>query len=225
MKFSFSIAIFSLVCGALSHCAVAQPTPPLPGDNAGAKSTNQTAKPKEDTKSVITNAVKEVAVIKTSVGEMVVEFWPEAAPNTVENFKKLARQGFYNGTAFHRIVRGFMIQGGDPLSKTDDAMVGTGGPGYQIKAEFNDHRHVRGVLSMARSRDPNSAGSQFFICLEAAPSLDGSYTAFGKLIKGEDVLVKIGDTPVTRGSGGENSKPVQRVAVESIKIVPAETVK
>src|SRR5438477_11900322 len=107
----------------------------------------------------------EVAVIKTTEGEMVVKFWPDVAPKTVENFKKLAKDGFYDGTAFHRIVKGFMIQGGDPLSKKDDARVGTGGPGYTIKAEFNDKSHQRGVLSMARSSDPDSAGSQFFICL------------------------------------------------------------
>src|SRR5438309_6796324 len=97
------------------------------------------------------NSTNEVAVIKTSEGEMVVEFWPDVAPNTVENFKKLARGGFYDGTAFHRIVKGFMIQGGDPLSKTDDPMAGTGGPGYKVKAEFNERPHVRGVISMARS--------------------------------------------------------------------------
>jgi peptidyl-prolyl cis-trans isomerase B (cyclophilin B) len=104
--------------------------------------------------------VKEVAVIKTSMGEMVVEFWPEVAPKTVENFKKLAREGFYDGTAFHRIIKGFMIQGGDPKTKdlSKEAEFGTGDPGYKIKAEFNNRKHVRGVLSMARSRDPDSAG-------------------------------------------------------------------
>ena len=163
----------------------------------------------------------EVAVIKTTEGEMTVKFWPDVAPKTVENFKKLARDGFYDGTAFHRIVKGFMIQGGDPLSKTDDAMVGTGGPGYKIKAEFNNKSHVRGVLSMARSQHPDSAGSQFFICLADAKFLDKQYTGFGEVIKGDDVLGKIGDTPTTRGSGGEQSKPTKRVGVESIKIVPA----
>ena len=152
---------------------------------------------------------------------MTVKFWPDVAPKTVENFKKLARDGFYDGTAFHRIVKGFMIQGGDPLSKKDDAMVGTGGPGYKIKAEFNNKSHVRGVLSMARSQDPDSAGSQFFICLADAKFLDRQYTGFGEVIKGDDVLGKIGDTPTTRGSGGEQSKPTKRVGVESIKIVPA----
>ena len=171
--------------------------------------------------------VKEVAVIKTSQGEMVVEFWPDVAPKTVENFKTLARKGFYDGTAFHRIVKGFMIQGGDPLTKdsSKEAMWGTGDPGYKVKAEFNDRRHERGVLSMARSQDPDSAGSQFFICLGEASFLNGKYTAFGKLIKGDDVLGKIGDTPVTMSGGGEKSKPLARVSVESVKIVPADSVK
>jgi peptidyl-prolyl cis-trans isomerase B (cyclophilin B) len=164
--------------------------------------------------------IPEVAVIKTAAGEMVVEFWPDVAPKTVENFKTLAKKGFYDGTAFHRIVKGFMIQGGDP--KTKDAKLvdewGTGDPGYKIKAEFNDRKHVRGVLSMARSRNPDSAGSQFFICLDAAPFLDGQYTAFGKVIKGEDVLLKLGETPVGPSAGGEVSKPHERVGVESIKI-------
>src|ERR1051325_2190779 len=109
----------------------------------------------------------EVAVIKTSEGDMVVQFWTDAAGNTVDNFKKLARQGFYDGTTFHRIVKGFMIQGGDPNSKdpAKENSYGQGGPGYNIKAEFNNHSHDRGVISMARGPDPDSAGSQFFICL------------------------------------------------------------
>jgi len=164
---------------------------------------------------------REVAVLKTSAGEMVIEFWPDVAPKTVENFKKLAQKGFYDGTAFHRIVKGFMIQGGDPLSKrADDPLVGTGGPGYQIEAEFNERPHVRGVISMARSQDPDSAGSQFFICLADARFLDRQYTAFGKLIKGDDVLGKIGDTPTTAGPGGERSKPTERVVLEKVTITP-----
>ena len=139
---------------------------------------------------------KEVAVIKTTEGEMVVEFWPEVAPKTVENFKTLAKKGFYDGTCFHRVIKGFMIQGGDPLTKdaSKEAMWGTGGPGYTIKAEFNDRSHVRGVISMARSPDPDSAGSQFFICHGDPTSLDHKYTAFGKLLKGDDVLEKIATT-------------------------------
>jgi len=173
------------------------------------------------------NSAKEVAVIKTSEGEMVAEFWPEVAPNTVENFKKLARSGFYDGTAFHRIVKGFMIQGGDPLTKdpAKESRYGTGDPGYKIKAEFNDRSHERGVLSMARSSDPDSAGSQFFICLANVSRLDHQYTTFGKIIKGDDVLGKIGDTEVTTSDSGERSKPTKRVTVESIKIVPTDSVK
>ena len=173
------------------------------------------------------NSANEVAVIKTSEGEMVAEFWPEVAPNTVENFKKLARSGLYDGTAFHRIVKGFMIQGGDPLTKdpAKESRYGTGDPGYKIKAEFNDRSHERGVLSMARSSDPNSAGSQFFICLANVSRLDHQYTTFGQIIKGDDVLGKIGDTEVTMSDSGERSKPTKRVTVESIKIVPADSVK
>jgi peptidyl-prolyl cis-trans isomerase B (cyclophilin B) len=161
------------------------------------------------------------AIIKTTAGEMVVEFWADVAPKTVENFKKLAKKGFYDGTSFHRIVQGFMIQGGDPLTKdaARERDWGTGGPGHTVKAEFNDRSHQRGVLSMARSSDPDSAGSQFFICLGDASFLDGKYTAFGKLVSGDDVLGKIGSTPVAAGNSGEKSKPLSRVGVESVTIV------
>jgi len=151
---------------------------------------------------------------------MRVELWPDVAPKTVENFKTLAQKGFYDGTAFHRIVKGFMIQGGDPLTKDPkmEADWGTGGPGYKIKAEFNDRSHERGVISMARSQQPDSAGSQFFICLEDAKFLDRNYTAFGQLVSGDEVLGKIGETPVASSNSGEKSKPLTRVAVESIRI-------
>jgi peptidyl-prolyl cis-trans isomerase B (cyclophilin B) len=167
----------------------------------------------------------EVAVIKTTAGELVLEFWSDVAPKTVENFKTLAKKGFYDGTAFHRIIRDFMIQGGDPLTKNpnmEDSW-GTGDPGYKIKAEFNDRSHQFGVISMARSSNPDSAGCQFFVCNGDASQLDGKYTAFGKIIKGDDVLKKISDTPVKPGSSGERSKPMTRVGVESIKIVPQGT--
>jgi len=184
-----------------------------------------TAEEKKETSPM--NSSNEVAVIKTSEGEMVVQFWTDAAPNTIDNFKKLARQDSYKGTIFHRIIKGFMIQGGDPNSKdpTKENSYGEGGPGYQIKAEFNDHPHERGVLSMARASDPDSAGSQFFICLGPVRRLDHQYTTFGKLIKGDDVLDKIGNTPVERNAQGETSKPTKRVVIESVKIVPAESVK
>jgi peptidyl-prolyl cis-trans isomerase B (cyclophilin B) len=216
MKFLL-LSCFAMLCTACGGGPTAQtPTPSQTPAPTQAPATTQTSTPMSN----------EAAIIKTSEGDMVIEFWPEAAPNTVENFKKLARQGFYNGTAFHRIIKGFMIQGGDPLTKDLSAQArwGTGGPGYQIKAEFNSHSHQRGVISMARSNDPDSAGSQFFICLGDASFLDGKYTAFGHLIKGDDVLGKIGDTPVT-GSGGEASKPVKRIEVKSVDIVPLDSVK
>jgi peptidyl-prolyl cis-trans isomerase B (cyclophilin B) len=164
----------------------------------------------------------EIAVIKTTEGEMAVEFWSDVAPKTVENFKTLARKGFYDGTCFHRVIKDFMIQGGDPLTKdaTQERNWGTGGPGHNVKAEFNDRHHDRGVLSMARSSDPDSAGSQFFICHGNPRFLDRQYTAFGKLIRGDDVLEKIATT-ATR----PQDRPVKRMAIESITIVPAEVAK
>ncbi len=164
----------------------------------------------------------EVAVIETSKGRLVLEFWPDVAPKTVENFKKLAKDGFYDGTAFHRILSGFMAQGGDPLTKdpSKEALWGTGDPGYKIAAEFNDRKHTRGVISMARSADPDSAGSQFFLMLGAAPHLDNQYTGFGKVIDGEETLVKIAATPVVMARNGEPSKPAERVEIKSVKIVP-----
>ena len=164
----------------------------------------------------------EVGVLETSKGRMVVEFWPSEAPTTVANFKKLARSGFYNGTGFHRIIAGFMIQGGDPKSKNPKAPdIGTGGPGWTVPAEFNDHKHVKGVLSMARGGDPNSAGSQFFIMHGTTPSLDHQYTAFGHVIEGMDVVDKIasvrtGPNPMMPG---ENSKPLEWVTLKSVKIM------
>ncbi len=163
----------------------------------------------------------EHAVIKTSCGEMTVAFWPEVAPKTVENFKRLARESFYDGTAFHRIIKGFMVQGGCPHTKAGaSGSPGTGGPGWNVKAEFNAKAHVRGVLSMARSAHPDSAGSQFFICHGDARFLDRQYTAFGEVVKGLDVLDRIASVPCT-GAGGERSQPVERIAIESVCLVPA----
>ena len=163
---------------------------------------------------------EEFAVITTDRGEMKARFWPEVAPKTVANFKKLASAGFYDGTAFHRIIKGFMIQGGCPNTKEGaTGMPGTGGPGHTVKAEFNERSHVHGVLSMARSSHPDSAGSQFFICLGDAKFLDRQYTAFGELVGGKDVLDLIGNTPVEFGGGGEKSTPIERVGVQSVKIV------
>ena len=162
----------------------------------------------------------EVAVIKTNYGELTIAFWPDVAPKTVENFKKLATEGFYNGTVFHRIIKGFMIQGGCPNTKKGArGMPGTGDPGYKLKAEFNSKAHVRGVISMARAQDPNSAGCQFFICHGDARFLDRQYTAFGQLTAGDDVLERIANIPC---SGPERSTPSDRVEIESITLVAAQ---
>jgi len=167
-------------------------------------------------------ATNEHAVIKTSYGEMEIAFWPDVAPKTVENFKKLAREGFYDRTAFHRIIKGFMIQGGCPNTKPDARGIpGTGDPGYKVKAEFNGKSHTRGVISMARAAHPDSAGCQFFIVHGEAKFLDRQYTAFGQLVKGDDVLEKIAGVPTKSGGGGEKSTPIGRVEVESVTIVSA----
>jgi|UniRef100_UPI00404B17E9 peptidyl-prolyl cis-trans isomerase B (cyclophilin B) len=164
----------------------------------------------------------EKAIIKTTYGDLTIAFWPDVAPKTVANFKKLASEGFYNGTAFHRIIKGFMIQGGCPNTKAGQkGMPGTGGPGYQIKAEFNPKSHVRGVISMARSASPDSAGSQFFICHGDAKFLDRQYTAFGELVDGDDVLERIATVPTQGGGGGEKSTPIDRIELTSVEIVAA----
>jgi cyclophilin family peptidyl-prolyl cis-trans isomerase len=132
--------------------------------------------------------------ITTNFGDIELEFYPQDAPKTVENFKQLAKRGFYNGLIFHRIVPGFVVQGGDPNTRdvNNKSKWGTGGPGWNIKAEFNKNKHSRGALSMARSQDPNSAGSQFFIVLKDSNFLDGQYTVFGRVISGmENVVDKI----------------------------------
>ena len=127
-------------------------------------------------------------------GEIVIEFFPADAPKTVDNFVKLATKGFYDGTTFHRVDADFVVQGGDPQSKklpVGDPRIGSGGPGYSVKAEFNKQKHDRGAVAMARAQDPDSAGSQFYITLAPAPFLDGQYTVFGKVVKGMDVVDKI----------------------------------
>ena len=152
---------------------------------------------------------------------MTIGFWEDVAPKTVENFKKLAKDGFYDGTAFHRIIKGFMVQGGDPLTKdaANERAWGTGDPGYKIKAEFSSRPHKRGVISMARAQNPDSAGCQFFICLGDADFLNGQYTCFGELIDGDDVLGRLGDVDVRNSGGGEASRPTTRQEVTSIRIV------
>ena len=141
-------------------------------------------------------SAREIAVIETKFGKIEVQFFKDKAPGHVKNFKGLAKKGFYDGTTFHRVIPGFMIQGGDPNTKSDDRSIhGMGGPGYSIKAEFNDTPHKRGILSMARSKDPNSAGSQFYIVVKDSAFLDGQYTAFGKVLSGMTVADQIVNAP------------------------------
>jgi len=141
------------------------------------------------------------------LGDIVVKFFPDVAPGHVKNFTDLAKKGFYNGTTFHRVIPGFMIQGGDPNSKNADrSSHGMGGPGYTIKAEFNSKPHKRGILSMARANDPNSAGSQFFICVADANFLDWQYTAFGEVVSGMEVADKVVNS---KRDGRDN--PLERI--------------
>jgi peptidyl-prolyl cis-trans isomerase B (cyclophilin B) len=132
------------------------------------------------------------AVIETKFGDIEISFFPDDAPKHVENFLTLAKSGFYDGTIFHRVIPGFMIQGGDPNTKgTDKSLYGSGGPDHRVPAEFNKRPHKRGILSMARSQDPNSAGSQFFIVVQDSNFLDGQYTVFGEVTKGMEIADKI----------------------------------
>ncbi len=155
---------------------------PAPGHAAGGSLT-----PKE-----LKALSRTTATIETKYGNMEVRFFPDKAPNHVKNFIKLAKEGFYDGTIFHRVIPGFVIQGGDPNTKgANTATYGMGGPGYTVDAEFNDIPHKRGILSMARSNDPDSAGSQFFVVVGDASFLDGKYTVFGELTSGLEVAETI----------------------------------
>ena len=157
----------------------------------------------------------EVAVIETTLGNIELGFLVSKAPRHVKNFKKLAAKGFYDGTTFHRVIPGFMIQGGDPNTKTGDRSThGMGGPGYTIKAEFSSTPHTRGVLSMARSQDPDSAGSQFFVVVKDSSFLDNQYTVFGRVTKGMEVVDKIVSVP--RDS---KDNPDEKVEMKSVKMI------
>lgn len=158
-----------------------------------------------------------IVSMSTSKGDIRIELDAQKAPVTTQNFVDYVNNGHYDGLIFHRVIPGFMIQGGDPYSKTGAGPVGTGGPGYQIKAEFNDVHHTRGTLSMARSQDPDSAGSQFFICHQESPNtsnLDGQYTAFGQVVEGIDVVDKIVNLPTDM-----NDRPTPNEAIlKSVRI-------
>ncbi len=157
---------------------------------------------------------EDVAVLKTSLGTIVFRFYEKDAPKHVANFRKLAGSEFYNGTTFHRVIPGFMIQGGDPNSKdADRTNDGKGSAGYTIPAEFNQNKHLRGTVSMARAQDPNSASCQFFICVKPAPFLDGKYSVFGQVVEGMDVVDKIVSVP--RDS---NENPIDKIVMEKVTI-------
>ena len=167
-----------------------------------------------------------IVTIEMNNGKTIkIELYPEIAPNTVNNFISLVKRGFYNGICFHRVIEGFMIQGGDPLGK------GTGGPGYSIKGEFssngfkNDLKHSRGVISMARSMMPNSAGSQFFIMHQDSPHLDGQYAAFGKVVEGIEVVDEIAKTKVDWYDKPYDDQVMKSVTVDTFGVEYAEPIK
>jgi len=157
-------------------------------------------------------------LLKTKFGEMEIVLFPELAPKHVESFLKLVKSGYYNGTIFHRIIPGFMIQGGDPNTKdpANKNKYGTGGPGYTVPAEFSKVKHEKGILSAARTQDPNSAGSQFFIMVDKSPHLDGKYTVFGEVVKGIEVAETIVKQP--RYTPGDMPKERIEITIETIEV-------
>ncbi len=190
-------------------------------DQAGLVATVEVAPDYSDVAMETLDLAQSRVLLVTNFGNMLVKFHPDKAPKTVENFIKLSRDGFYNGSQFHRVIRDFMIQGGCPNTREGaTGRPGTGDPGYKIAAEFNDMRHVKGMLSMARSADPNSAGCQFFVMLGPAPHLDNSYTGFAELVNGQDTLDRIAAVPVAPNSGGENSVPQQPVHLKMAVLQP-----
>ncbi len=154
------------------------------------------------------------ATVETNFGNIVFELFPNIAPETVRNFTKLAKSNFYDGTLFHRVIPGFMIQGGDPnTKKSDKSKWGMGGPGYTIKAEFSSRSHLRGIVSMARAMDPNSAGSQFFIVTTDSTFLDKQYTVFGQVLQGMDVADKIVKLPRDKNDCPQQEAKIIRISV------------
>ena len=189
---------------------------------AGQSQTSPSAVPPRN----LTALSNETAVLNTAQGTIKIQFFPNAAPNTVRNFESLAKSGFYDGTIFHRIVPGFVIQGGDPNTRSNGTgrdQWGQGGPGYQVNAEFNAIPHHRGIVSMARATDPNSAGSQFFIVLQDSDFLDGQYTVFGQVVSGMDVVDKIAALPTLQDPSTQD-QPVHPgdAKINSITIVSGQ---
>ena len=184
------------------------------GGDAFAASAAKTTKGKSEAAPAASKTGEDVAVLKTSMGTIVFKFFEKDAPKHVANFKKLASSGFYDGTTYHRVIPGFMIQGGDPNSKdADRSNDGLGGSGTNIPAEFNANKHLRGTVSMARAQDPNSASSQFFICVKPTPFLDGQYSVFGQVVEGMDVVDKIVAVP-----RDARDNPIDKVVMEKVTI-------
>ena len=184
---------------------------------AAAAETTSSAEPAQQEKPMSAYENK-IAEIHTTAGQIDVRFFPDVAPNHVKNFIDLAEKGFYNGTKFHRVIPGFMIQGGDPNTKAGNPMMwGTGGSGTNVKAEFNSVQHKRGILSMARSGHPDSASSQFFIMVADYPSLNGQYSAFGQVVKGMDVADKIVSAPRDPNDRPDNPTAIERIVIRDAR--------
>lgn len=222
MKNLFYLSIFSIaLIGCSQQSDSAYPESSTSKDPAASKTFEPTPEEKsmEEFKIPTPKDGDDVAVMETSEGRIVIGFLKDKAPGHVENFTKLVAKGFYDGTKFHRVIKDFMIQGGDPNTKKGNPSTwGMGGPGYSIKAEFNDVPHIRGILSMARSSDPDSAGSQFFIMHGANAGLNHQYSAFGYVAAGMDVVDKIATAEVKTSDSGEPSSPVKPVVLKSVKM-------
>lgn len=214
MKFRFTFILLLLVIIGLAGCQCSKKVAE-PESAVKKKETTEEGEIveqlKEFTGAEYVDPAGKIAIMETSMGTIKLEFYPDVAQNTVQSFIHLANKGFYDGLTFHRVIDGFVIQGGCPLG------TGTGGPGYRIKAEFNKRKHTLGALSMARSDDPDSAGSQFFICLGDLVRLDDKYTVFGGTIEGVEVVQAIGKVET-----GAMDKPVTAVVMKSVKIVDKE---
>lgn len=224
----YAAMVFSLACSQQNN-QNATSTPPLSDTTATtATAANQTMSTNPGATTSAASTTKQenqpmdytnkVAEIHTTAGEIDVRFFPDKAPKHVKNFIDLAESGFYNGIKFHRVIPGFMIQGGDPNTKSGSPDTwGTGGSPNKVPAEFNDIHHARGILSMARTSDPNSASSQFFIMVADAPSLDNQYSAFGKVIRGMEVADKIVNAPRDANDRPKNPTTIERVVVRDAK--------
>jgi dolichyl-diphosphooligosaccharide---protein glycosyltransferase len=221
--------IYALLAVAVAACTPANTanneTTAAPTDTTTTSSATEATVPPATTSSAAAEENKpmsqyenKVAEVHTSAGEIDIRFYPDVAPNHVKNFIDLAEKGFYNGTKFHRVIPGFMIQGGDPNTISGSPSTwGTGGSGKNIDAEFNSVKHKRGIVSMARSNSPNSASSQFFIMVADAPSLDGAYSVFGQVTKGMDVVDKIVSAPT-----GQQDRPNSPTTIDKIVIRDAK---